>query len=24
VSARDKQGLEGMPSADGLIAVDAK
>jgi hypothetical protein len=24
VSARDPRGLEGMPSADGLIAVDAK
>jgi len=24
VSARDRRGLEGMPSADGLIAVDAK
>ena len=24
VSARNRRGLEGMPSADGLIAVDAK
>jgi hypothetical protein len=24
VSARDRRGLEGMPSVDGLIAVDAK
>ena len=24
VSARDARGLEGVPSADGLIAVDAR
>jgi hypothetical protein len=24
VSARDARGLEGLPSADGLIAVDAR
>jgi hypothetical protein len=24
VSARDARGLEGTPSEDGLIAVDAK